>query len=126
VKDVSHDFAGRDAFKELLRKHCEQGVIQARTPWPRYRESVRKEPEYLSLASNTSGSRPKELFLDVLADIEEAYSKDKAKLKRLMADAEFVVTGDTEWEDFVNFLADREAGCALCPSVRLPAGKQCA
>jgi FF domain len=109
--------AGRDAFKELLRKHAELGIVQARTTWTRYRESVRKEPELLSLAANTSGSRPKELFLDALADIEEAFSKDKARLKRIVADAEFAITGDTEWEDFLNVLHGKDAECAPVDSL---------
>jgi hypothetical protein len=103
--------ADRDAFKELLRKHAKQSIIQARTPWHRYRESIRKEPEFLSLASNSSGSRPKELFMDALHDIEEVFSKDKARMKRLMNDGAFVISEETEWEDFLAFLQPLEASC---------------
>ena len=95
----------------MLRKHTEQGIIQARTPWHRYRESIRKEPEYLALVGNVSGSRPKELFLAALHDIEEVYSKDKAKLKKLMAESEFSITSQTEWEDFLNFLEPHDVSC---------------
>jgi hypothetical protein len=104
--------AGRDAFKATLRKHAEQSIIQAKSRWQRYREVVRKEPEYLSLAANTTGSRPKELFLDEVQALVEAFSKDKATLKRVLAEYEFVITVETEWEDFLAFLQTHDVGCA--------------
>lgn len=121
--DLTCTRADRDAFKELLRKHAKQSIIQARTPWHRYRESIRKEPEFLSLASNSSGSRPKELFVDALHDIEEVFSKDKARMKRLMNDGAFTISEETEWEDFLAFLQPLEASCA---TIALPVPRACA
>jgi hypothetical protein len=114
---VTRSCSGRDAFKALLRKHAEQSIIQAASRWQRYREVVRKEPEFLSLVANTSGSRPKELFLDEVQALSEAFSKDKVMLKRVLAEHEFVITAETEWEDFLAFLQTHDVGCAS----RIPA-----
>lgn len=67
--------ADRDAFCSMLRKHREQGLLQARTKWRRYRDIIRKDPEYLCMETNVSGSRPRELFADVMSELEEAFFK---------------------------------------------------
>lgn len=73
--DASPLRADRDAFCSMLRKHREQGLLQARTKWRRYRDIIRKDPEYLCMETNLSGSRPRELFGDVMSELEEAFFK---------------------------------------------------
>lgn len=51
--------ADRDAFKALLGSHREQGIINAKTRWKRYRELIRKEAQYLAVENNMQGARPK-------------------------------------------------------------------
>lgn len=59
----------------MLRKHREQGLLQPRTKWRRYRDIIRKDPEYLCMETNIAGSRPRELFADVMIELEEAFFK---------------------------------------------------
>lgn len=59
----------------MLRKHREQGLLQPRTKWRRYRDIIRKDPEYLCMETNFAGSRPRELFSDILTELEEAFFK---------------------------------------------------
>lgn len=67
--------ADRDAFCSMLRKHREQGLLQPRTKWRRYRDIIRKDPEHLCMETNLTGSRPRELFADVMCELEEAFFK---------------------------------------------------
>lgn len=59
----------------MLRKHREQGLLQPRTKWRRYRDIIRKDPEYLCMETNISGSRPRELFADVMWELEDTFLK---------------------------------------------------
>lgn len=93
--------ADRDAFRVLLKKHREQGVLKARTHWRRYREVIRKEPEYLCMETNLAGSRPRELFADVVADLDDRFNQDAVKIKAALRAAGFAVACDTDWTDFL-------------------------
>eukprot|EP00892_Ulva_mutabilis_P004456 jgi/Ulvmu1/2382/UM130_0015.1 len=91
----------RDAFCSMLRKHREQGLLQPRTKWRRYRDIIRKDPEYLCMETNLAGSRPRELFSDIMTELEEAFFKDKVKVKAALRAAGVTVEADTEWSDFL-------------------------
>jgi hypothetical protein len=79
---------------------------------------IRKEAEYLCLESNTSGSRPRELFEDEVAEMEERYAKDKVKVKAALRAVGFTMTKDTDWTDFLAVLEPPEIQdrlkCGVC------------
>ncbi len=45
--------------------------------WAAYEKSVEGEEAYQAVKKNTSGSRPKEIFDDVLEDLSDEYAKAK-------------------------------------------------
>lgn len=85
----------RDGFRKMLEEHVADGTLNARTRWRDYcaqvlelyyfSEILLKDPfldplhftnpqikdsqSYLAVASNTSGSTPKELFDDVIEEL---------------------------------------------------------
>ena len=90
----------RDNFRALLKKHREQGVLKAKTKWRKYRDIIRKEYEFLCMETNLSGSRPRELFADVVADLNDRYNQDAVKVKAALRAADFTVSKETDWTDF--------------------------
>ena len=46
-----------------------------------YYETVKHEDAYIAVEKNAAGSRPKELFEDVLEEVEERFEKDRTVLK---------------------------------------------
>ncbi len=57
----------------------DEGRIGPRTRWKEYEPTILDEPAYAAVKGNTSGSRPRELFEDLVGDLEEAYEKAKAR-----------------------------------------------
>lgn len=90
----------RDAFKELLAHHRKEGVINAKTRWKEYQPIVRKEAAYEAVEKNLSGSRPKELFQDILEEMEEAYDKNKSVMKDVLRSKDIQVTVSSTFENF--------------------------
>lgn len=52
-------------------------MINVKTRWKHYGELVKKHEAYLAVEKNTSGSRPKELFEDMIEDMEKEYDAAK-------------------------------------------------
>ncbi|PSC74832.1 pre-mRNA-processing 40A [Micractinium conductrix] len=71
----------RDAFRVLLGKHRAEGIINAATRWREYLPIIKEEEAYVAVEKNASGSRPKELFQDVLEEMEAEYGQQREKLK---------------------------------------------
>lgn len=49
-----------------LTRDRDEGRINVRTRWKEYGPSVEEEEAYVAVKKNTSGSRPKELFEDLI------------------------------------------------------------
>ncbi|KAK4802388.1 hypothetical protein SAY86_000591 [Trapa natans] len=71
----------RDEFRRLIEEHVASGIITARTHWRDYSLKIKDLPEYVAVASNKSGSNPKELFEDVVEELEKKYEDDKAQIE---------------------------------------------
>ncbi|XP_050208922.1 pre-mRNA-processing protein 40A-like [Mercurialis annua] len=71
----------RDEFRMLLEEHVAAGTVTAKTHWRDYYLKVKDLPAYLAVASNTSGSTPKDLFEDVLEELDKQYHEDKTRIK---------------------------------------------
>ncbi|XP_031493499.1 pre-mRNA-processing protein 40A [Nymphaea colorata] len=90
----------RDEFRKLMEEHVTAGILNVRTHWRDYCMQVKDLPAYLAVASNTSGSTPKDLFEDVAEDLEKQYHDDKARIKDALKMAKVTMTSNWSFEDF--------------------------
>uniref|UniRef100_A0A0E0C357 Pre-mRNA-processing protein 40A n=1 Tax=Oryza meridionalis TaxID=40149 RepID=A0A0E0C357_9ORYZ len=74
----------RDEFRKMLEEHVKDSSV------------------YLAVASNISGSMPKDLFEDVMEELEKQYQDDKARIK------EAVKSGKLIFDDQVERLREKE------------------
>ena len=70
---------------------------------------MKSKDAYKAVEKNLSGSRPKELFEDVLEEVEEQYEHDRALLKEATR-KDVVVTLATSFGDFQSALDEFEDG----------------
>ncbi|PNT63725.1 hypothetical protein BRADI_4g20404v3 [Brachypodium distachyon] len=71
----------RHEFRKMLDEHVADGTLTAKTHWRDYCAQVKDSCAYLAVASNTSDSMPKELFEDVMEELQEQYQDDKTLIK---------------------------------------------
>ncbi|CAL0300387.1 unnamed protein product [Lupinus luteus] len=71
----------RDEFRKLMEEHVAAGILTAKTNWRDYHSKVKDLPAYIAAASNTSGSIPKDLFEDVVEELEKQYNEEKSRIK---------------------------------------------
>lgn len=90
----------RDAFRKLLEEHVASGILTAKTHWREYCMKVKDLPQYQAVASNTSGSTPKDLFEDVVEDLAQKYHEDKTLVKDAVKLGKIAVDTTTAFEDF--------------------------
>ncbi|KAI8462428.1 MAG: hypothetical protein J3K34DRAFT_527752 [Monoraphidium minutum] len=99
----------RDVFRAMLREHMAEGRIGPKTRWRDYGPTVEGEPAYAELTRNKGGSRPKELFMDIVEELEEEYDGAKAAFKDALKAAGWAASQDSSWQEFLERL---EAGAA--------------
>lgn len=90
----------RDEFRKLMEEHIAAGVLTAKTFWRDYCLKVKELPQYQAVASNISGSTPKDLFEDVLEELENKYHEEKAQIKDVMKAAKTTITSSWTFDDF--------------------------
>ncbi|KAL9660333.1 hypothetical protein QQ045_025146 [Rhodiola kirilowii] len=90
----------RDAFRKLMDEHVADGTLTAKTQWRDYCMKVKESLPYTAVASNTSGSTPKDLFEDVSEELQNKYHEDKTRIKELTNSGKLVVTSTWTFEDF--------------------------
>lgn len=96
----------RDAFRQLMEEHVADGILTAKTYWRDYCLKVKDLPQYLAVASNTSGSTPKDLFEDVTDELEKQYHEDKTLIKDAMKSGKITMVSTWTVEDFRNAISD--------------------
>ena len=74
-----------------------------------YEPLIRKEEPLKAVEKNVSGSKPKELFEEVLETADKQFEKDRAALKEVMKEHEIGVTVDSTFEEFCAPLEAHEA-----------------
>ncbi|XP_022941011.1 pre-mRNA-processing protein 40A-like [Cucurbita moschata] len=89
----------RDEFRQLMEEHITAGVLTAKTFWRDYCLKVKELPQYQAVASNISGSTPKDLFEDVLKELKTKYHKEKAQIKDVMKAAKVTITSSWTFDD---------------------------
>ncbi|KAK6130757.1 hypothetical protein DH2020_035497 [Rehmannia glutinosa] len=88
----------RDAFRKMMEEHIAAGTFTAKTHW---RDYCQKDSEaYEAVASNTSGSTPKDLFEDVAEELEKKYDEDKARIKDALKQERITIASTWTFEDF--------------------------
>nr|XP_009418171.1 PREDICTED: pre-mRNA-processing protein 40A-like isoform X1 [Musa acuminata subsp. malaccensis] len=90
----------RDEFRKLMEEHVAEGILTAKTHWRDYCIQVKDLPPYLAVASNASGSTPKDLFEDVAEELQKQYHEDKTQIKDAMKIGKISLASSWTFEDF--------------------------
>ncbi|PHU09942.1 Pre-mRNA-processing protein 40B [Capsicum chinense] len=61
----------RDEFRKLMEEHVAAGMLNAKTNWRDYCIKIKDFAAYLAVSSNTLGSTAKDLFTDVMDELEK-------------------------------------------------------
>jgi len=90
----------REAFVDLLRERRDDGVIQPRMRWKSFVARVQNDERYLDACQNIDGSRPRELFEDLINEIEDEIDQSLDDFEDLLHDGYKAreLFGDTTWE----------------------------
>ncbi|KAG9451749.1 hypothetical protein H6P81_004653 [Aristolochia fimbriata] len=108
----------RDEFRKLLEDHITSGIITAKTHWRDYCMKVKDLPAYEAVASNTSGSTPKDLFEDVAEELEKQYHEDKALIKDALKMFKVNMSSTWTFEDFKAAISE-DSACQKISEVNL-------
>ncbi|KAK4284452.1 hypothetical protein QN277_001284 [Acacia crassicarpa] len=90
----------RDEFRKLMEEDVAAGTLTAKTHWRDYYLKVKDLTAYVAVASNTSGSTPKDLFEDVAEELEKQYHEDKARIKDAVKLGKITLSSTWTLEDF--------------------------
>lgn len=90
----------RDAFRKMMEEHIAAGTLTAKTSWRDYCQMVKESVAYQAVASNTSGSAPKDLFEDVTEELEKQYHEDKIRVKDVVKSEKITISSTWTFEDF--------------------------
>ncbi|GMH44030.1 hypothetical protein BSKO_11964 [Bryopsis sp. KO-2023] len=104
----------RDAFKELLKKHREQGIINAKSRWKEYGNMIQNDEVYIAVSKNKSGSRPRELFEDMIEEMEEIYNQDRTVMKEVYKKSDITVEVHTLFDEFLNSMVEEDERMKSC------------
>ncbi|CAN6162283.1 unnamed protein product [Urochloa humidicola] len=99
----------RDGFRKMLEEHVSDGTLNARTRWRDYCSQIKESQAYLAVASNTSGSTPKELFDDVIEELDKQYLDDKARIKEVVKSGKIPITTSWTLEEFQTAILEDDA-----------------
>ncbi|CAL9760367.1 unnamed protein product, partial [Musa acuminata subsp. burmannicoides] len=83
-----------------MEEHVAEGILTAKTHWRDYCIQVKDLPPYLAVASNASGSTPKDLFEDVAEELQKQYHEDKTQIKDAMKIGKISLASSWTFEDF--------------------------
>lgn len=90
----------RDEFRKMLEEDVNSGTLTAKSQWRDYCQKVKESVAYQAVASNTSGSTPKDLFEDVVEELEKKYHEDKSRVKDALKLKKVTVLPTWTLEDF--------------------------
>jgi pre-mRNA-processing factor 40 len=93
----------------MLEEHVTDGTITAKTRWRDYCSQIKDSQAYLAVASNTSGSTPKELFDDVIEELDKQYLDDKTRVKEVVKSGKIPMTTSWKLEEFQTAILDDDA-----------------
>ncbi|EXB62121.1 Pre-mRNA-processing factor 40-A-like protein [Morus notabilis] len=96
----------RDEFRKLMEDHVAAGTLTAKTHWRDYCVKVKELPEYQAVASNTSGSTSKDLFEDVVEELQKQYHDDKSRVKDAVKLGKITLSSTWTLDDFKNAITN--------------------
>ncbi|EPS71108.1 hypothetical protein M569_03648, partial [Genlisea aurea] len=96
----------RDEFRKLMEEHIASGIISVDSHWRDYAMKVKDSPAYNSVSLNTSGPTAKDLFEDVIDDLEKQYMEDKASIEEGMRNHKISLSTSWSLEDFKHALSE--------------------
>lgn len=102
----------RDKFRQLLQKHRDEGIIAVRLRWKEYEPHVEDTEEYQAVVKNTTGSRPRELFDDLIIELEDEYDKARPLMKEALKESGWSATPDSTYLSFIEALDSQAAKAA--------------
>ncbi|KAL6514633.1 hypothetical protein OROGR_020212 [Orobanche gracilis] len=90
----------RDEFRKLMEDHVANGILTAKSHWRDYCVKVKDAPAYTAVSSNTSGFTAKDLFDDVIEDLEKQYLEDKEKIDEAIKNEKISLSMTWTLDDF--------------------------
>ncbi|XP_043713830.1 pre-mRNA-processing protein 40A-like isoform X2 [Telopea speciosissima] len=96
----------RDEFRKLMEGHVADGMLTAKTHWRDYFMKVKDLPIYIAVSSNASGSTPKDLFEDVVEELEKQYHDDKTRIKDGMKLEKINMASSWTFEEFKDSITE--------------------
>ncbi|CAN4084963.1 unnamed protein product [Withania somnifera] len=104
----------RDAFRKMMEEHITAGTLTAKTSWRDYCQMVKESMAYQAVASNTSGSTPKDLFEDVAEELEKQYHEDKIRVKDVVKSEKIAISSTWTFEDFKVAILEGIGSPSIC------------
>lgn len=102
----------RDAFIEYLQS-CIGRELNCRSEWKDFRGAAKETEPYKALAANSSGSTPRELFEDLLDDLDEEVEQQVRVVGEALRKHGFKVMAETSFDDLQAELAKPEFGSLM-------------
>ena len=90
----------REDFVALLAESQADGIITPRMPWKSFVKRIENDERYVRLCQNLDGSRPRELFEDLIDEIEGEIDRKLDDFEDLLRDGYKAreLHGNTTWE----------------------------
>lgn len=96
----------REEFRKLMEGHIASGMLTSKTHWRDYCIKVKDLPAYLAVSSNSSGATPKDLFEDVIEELEKQYLEDRDQIKEAVKMRKVSLSSTWTLEEFKNAIAE--------------------
>lgn len=104
----------RFAFVRYLDELHTAGVLTSISKWQNLHQVISADPRYLALVSQPlSGSTPLDLFKFYVEDLKARYEDEKQIINKILEERNFVITVDTTFVDFVNFVSEDERSASF-------------
>lgn len=118
IQEKRKERRAREAFKSLLEQHKEQGIITVYSRWFEYLPMIKTTAAYKDICCNKSGSLPKELFMDVIEELEMEWLPVKERMSKKCKD--IPITPDTQYDEFRSKLPKLEEENESCYTSLFP------
>ncbi|XP_024976547.1 pre-mRNA-processing protein 40A-like isoform X2 [Cynara cardunculus var. scolymus] len=96
----------REEFRKLMEGHIASGMLTSKTHWRDYCIKVKDLPAYLAVSSNSSGATPKDLFEDVIEELEKQYLEDRDQIKEAVKMRKVSISSTWTLEEFKSAIAE--------------------
>ncbi|VFQ99047.1 unnamed protein product [Cuscuta campestris] len=96
----------RDAFRNMMEDHIAAGTLTAKTQWRDYCQTVKESVPYQAVASNTSGSTPRDLFEDAVEELENQYYEDRTRVKNVLKSEKINFSSTWSFEHFKDSISE--------------------